>query len=273
MATNRITWHEVETLAGNVNTPVVRVTSQVIEILIRNKIDLVTSHYTEVLSQRVIIMPPAFNPTGKVFTVATLPGATEDEVWVGVTRNINGTPMHYIERLGSRVLPETLQDSYYLDCGTTGTFDTPSDTITGLTWLEGQTVTVLGDGKEYTGVVSDGSVTIDDAVTDYAVGLAYTSVLKPMRIDIKTRSGDTFGEPSKITEFRTSFFGSADVQYGADLDTLFPYDLPADSLFTGEIEQTFDGGFDPEDPMTIVASGPFPCTIRAIAVNVDKIQR
>jgi hypothetical protein len=69
------------------------------------------------------------------------------------------------------------QNAFFVDAGATYAGSSVT-TISGLTWLEGQTVAVLADGAVYDNVVvSGGEITLEHAASTVTVGLPYTSDL------------------------------------------------------------------------------------------------
>ena len=77
----------------------------------------------------------------------------EDILYVVVQRTINGETTRYVECLSTRNFP-TPADSFFVDSGATYS-GAPTTTITGLTWLIGETVNILGDGAVMPPVVVD----------------------------------------------------------------------------------------------------------------------
>jgi len=220
--------------------------------------------------------------TGAVESVATIPGDTEDEVWISVLRTVNGSTARYIERMQPRTFDEQA-DAFFVDCGIIYDGD-PTDTFTGLDHLEGEIVAVLGDGAVFaTEEVSGGAITIANEVSKAAIGLPFRFTLKPMRLDqlyANAPRGASKGSFKKIAELVISFLDTLNAKYGTSADELFPiewrtteaHDTPP-ALYTGDIVVPFDGGFDPEDPIVISGEDPLPCTVRAIIARLDVVGR
>ena len=122
---------------------------------------------------------------GVVESVASIAGAiNEDELWVVVKRTINGATKRYVECFANFDFDETdptdfrFSDSHLTYSGSATT------TLSGLSHLEGQTVSILADGATHPNrVVSSGAITLDRSITKAVVGLAYNSVLQTMRIE------------------------------------------------------------------------------------------
>ncbi len=209
-----------------------------------------------------------------VESVAVIPGTDEDEIWLCTVRTIGGATVRYIERMAARVQTD-IEEAFYVDCGVQ-IEGSALTTLTGLSHLEGCTVSILGDGAVYPPqVVASGQVTISGpGVSTASVGLPFQYVVQPMRIDLKTQGGDSHGSFAKISEIKISFMDTSCAQYGTDIDNLFdipfrsdePYGSPPE-LFTGDKTVVLDGGFDPETPFLIAGTDPLPATIRCLVVR------
>ncbi|MBL4615467.1 MAG: hypothetical protein JKY27_11425 [Magnetovibrio sp.] len=89
---------------------------------------------------------------------------------------------------------EVFDDAYNVDAGLKG-FDGAGKTVwSGLDHLEGRTVKVVGDGAplgEY--VVSGGSVTLSEAVTNVEIGLGYAHIIEPLPPTVASAQSGTQG--------------------------------------------------------------------------------
>jgi hypothetical protein len=94
----------------------------------------------------------------------------EDVLYAIVRRTINGVSKRYVERMRPRAFA-TQADCFFVDCG--GTYSgTATATITGATWLEGKTISVLADGAVHRQVVvTGGAFTLDYAASKIQFGL------------------------------------------------------------------------------------------------------
>jgi hypothetical protein len=225
----------------------------------------------------------------------------EDDVWISIKRNIAGTDYIYIEKLAPRAF-DYIENAYYVDCGLTYTLSdivtwenddllyegrqvligARFSTVSGLSHLNGETVSMLADGVSYTGLqVASGAVTLPTGV--YAqivnVGLPYKSKLQPMRIVAGSRGGSSQGTITRVPKMDISFHNTTAAEYGANDNDLFAinWDDPkwensADSiggLFTGEVEVTLDGGFSVSNPIIISTDAPLPCVVRSMMPRLD----
>lgn len=207
-------------------------------------------------------------------SVATIYGDSDDEVWFSVKRTIGGSTKRYIERFNP-VEWVYKEDAFFVDSGLT--YDSSaSTTISGLSHLEGETVTVLADGSVVSDkVVSGGKITLDIAASVVHVGLKYETIIQPMRIDIDALAGVTQGETKQVRELVVRFLNSLGVSYSDGVDefeTLSFRDTsnPMDGsppLFTGDKVIEFEGDFEFEGNVIIKQDQPLPMTILLAVVK------
>ncbi len=207
-------------------------------------------------------------------SVAVIPGETEDEVWLSVTRPINGQNVVYIEQFQPRDWGDDDEDAWFVDSGLK--YEGPAvTTLTQLEHLEGEEVAVYGNGAVFARqTVVNGEITPSESVTKAIVGIPFRYKLKPMRSDVNIQGGNTKGSIKKVTEVVLSFLNAGNVQYGTDMNDLRTidwrttenYDNPP-ALFTGDVGVVFDGGFTVEDSVLITSDDPLPCTLRAMVLR------
>jgi hypothetical protein len=116
----------------------------------------------------------------------------------------------------------TQQNSFFVDAGATYS-GAPATTVSGLTWLEGQTVSVLADGAVYQNkVVSGGAITLEQPASLVTVGLPYTSDLVTLPPVLQV---DGFGQGRMLNINRVwmKIFESSQILIGPDEDHLTPY--------------------------------------------------
>jgi len=147
------------------------------------------------------------------------------------------------------------------------------ETISGLTHLEGQTVSILADGATHpTKTVSSGAIGLDRAAKKVKVGLAYTSLLQTMRIDAGSQNGTSQGKTKRIYEITLRLFETVGVEVGPDLNNLerIPFRTSADPMnegippFTGDKEVEFRGNYDTDGFIFVRQTQPLPLTILSL---------
>lgn len=211
-------------------------------------------------------------------SVATLYGSGEDEVWTVVKRTIGGVTKRYIERFNP-VEWTAKEDAFFVDSGLS--YDgSPANTFSGLDHLEGKTVSILGDGAVFPDqVVVGGAVSLpDDATVEKAhIGLPFTTIIEPMRLDVDNIVGVTQGQTKRISELNLRFLNTLGCKVGDKLtsvralsfrDTAMVMD-ESPPLFTGDKQYEFDGDFDYDVPVFIVQDQPLPLTLLAIVIRYE----
>jgi hypothetical protein len=210
---------------------------------------------------------------GFVESVATIPGAIdEDSVYLVVNRTIGGATKRYIEYLNFFNFGDNVLDAYFVDSGLSYTGSSTSS-LSGLSHLEGQTVTISANGAAHpTKTVSSGAISLDRATTSAYVGLGYSSVLQTMRLDVGGQEGTSQGKTKRIHDITLRFFRTIGAKVGSSesLVDLIPFRSSADemdqaiNLFTGDKEVEFRGGYDSDGFVVIVQDNAMPLTILAI---------
>ena len=208
-------------------------------------------------------------------SVASISGVlTEDEVWVIVKRTINGATKRFVECFSDFDFDETSPTSFkfldshlsYSGSGTT--------TLSGLAHLEGQTVSILGDGATHANkTVSSGAITLDRSVTSACVGLPYDSILQTMRIEGGAAEGTSQGKTKRISKVVLRLFETVGVKVGPSLTNLetIPFRTtssllsnPVDTLLSGDKEIEFNDDYNSDGFIFIKQDQPLPCSILAI---------
>jgi hypothetical protein len=239
--------------------------------------------------------------SGEIESVATSYSGLNDEIWCVVKRTINGGTVRYIERFNPTVVygysssgsvTSQLNDkeqSFYVDSGITYS-GVATSTITGLSHLEGETVQILADGDVLVDqVVSGGQVSLTDgnsALTGELVhvGLAYESVIKPMKLEADARLGSYLGTELRIREILVSFYKSLGISWATNVDddndgvpefTQFPFrdtsNLMDSSppLFTGDKRIPVLARHSRDGDIIIKQTQPLPMTINKLILKLE----
>jgi hypothetical protein len=199
----------------------------------------------------------------------------EDRLYAVIRRVVNGQTVRYIERMGSLVVGD-LQDCFFVDSGITFTNGTPVSTLSGIVWLEGQTVTILADGAvQNPKVVTNGKITLDEPASVVQLGLPYTCDLQtlPMTLQI---DGYGQGRQKNINKAWVRVFQSSGIFAGPDANSLIefkqrttePYGTPP-ALQTGIAEIMLEPQWNDEGQILIRQSYPLPLTVSAVTLEVS----
>lgn len=159
-----------------------------------------------------------------------------------------------------------------------GTATQVENTFATLAHLEGETVTVVGDGG-YVGteVVSSRKITLDDFYNTVHVGLGYTARLQPMRLEMPTTPGALFGKTKRITEVTIRFYESLGCKIGTswtDYDSFVFRDADdpletAPPLFTGDKKMEFAGDYETAGNLYIQDDEPLPLTVLSLIATFE----
>ena len=208
-----------------------------------------------------------------VESVAVIPGdLNEDDVYLVVKRTINGATVRYIETFSNFDFGTDVTDAFFVDSGLTYS-GSAATTISGLDHLEGQSVSILADGSTHPNkTVSSGSVTLDRSTTKAHIGLGFDSTLQTMRVDAGGTEGTAQGKIKRIHDVTLRLFRTVGIQVGSsetEIDRI-PFRSSADamgsalSMFTGDKELEFRGGFDNDGFIVVKQNQPLPTTVLAI---------
>lgn len=206
------------------------------------------------------------------------PNGTFDDLWLCVSRTINGGTKHYVEYM-SPVFDKTMAqaDAFFVDCGVIVT-GAQISTINGLTWLEGQTVAILADGQvQPSKVVTGGSITLDVPADKIAVGLGYQSDGALLRIDAGAADGTAIGKVRRIHRVAFLLDRSLNLLVGPSFDSFERWIFRTShdnlgqptALFTGIVKNAFPANYDMDNFVVWRQDQPLPSTIAAIMVQLD----
>lgn len=215
----------------------------------------------------------------EILSACVIPGAAQDDLYMVVGRNINGSNVQYMELLQPRFLRNDPADAWFVDCGAKYD-DLATNTVSGITWLEGEYVDVLADGFPYTGLqITDGVLTLPNSVeaTKIIFGKTITNrggVLPP---PIDAPDGSSKGRKMRVVEVIADVYETAGLKFISNTgqeDTLVlrppstPMDEP-DPLYTGKKKLKIDGSWQSEGIFEWTIVDPLPGTIRALNIGLD----
>ena len=155
------------------------------------------------------------------------------------------------------------------------TYEVARNVISGITWLEGKTVSILADGAVHPQkVVSSGSITLDRAASVVHVGLPYESDLQSLPLALQA---EAFGQGRvknlnhvwvRVLESSGIFAGpSADKLVEAKQRTTEPYGSPP-NLKTEDIKIMLTPTWQDNGQLFVRQSDPLPLTIVGLTLEV-----
>lgn len=129
---------------------------------------------------------------GQIESVASVPYGGQDRIFAVVVRQINGATVRYIEYI---------DNTLNTDCAITGTSGPGTDTWSGLSHLEGETVDCVADGIVMPQqVVTGGSITIPRVANSVEIGLHYETEIEPLMPSIPGMPAGGQGDATSVSE-------------------------------------------------------------------------
>lgn len=221
--------------------------------------------------------------TPLVESIACIPGNNYSELWMLVNRQIGGSTTRYVEVMQKDFNKDNIANAWYSDSGAEYNGSATS-TIAGLTWLEGQTVSiwcqdaVTGIVGQHPNVIvsNSGVVTLMYNVTNAIVGLPYTSQFQTLKLEGGSTIGTSQGAQSRVQGIVVRFNETIGADAGLGNQAVNPFIfnaasqniLAGPSLFTGDLYmRDFPGDYDLGYYVYIQSALPGPCTILAVIVK------
>ena len=200
----------------------------------------------------------------------------EDVLYVTVSRIINGVARCFVERMHERQYTK-LEDCMYLDCS--GTYrGEPKTEISGLTWLEGEMVSILADGSvEPRQKVVNGKITLNQASSIVHVGLAYNADVQTLPVALALQDGSYgSGHRKNVTEMHFRIVNSSGVKAGPSFDKLTEYPARGIELAgsppsptTGEISLSVNGKWTKDGQICVRQGNPLPLRIISMTTVLE----
>lgn len=221
------------------------------------------------------------------------PDGTRDEVWLAVQRHVNGADVVYIERMskvwevGDAVLDTSVSPplsryvptlTTFLDSSQRLVVTDPVTEVSGLTWLEGQTVGVLADGASHPDCnVVGGVVTLDREAKDIVIGYHCPTVATTLPVEAGGADGPAQGKIKRIHNVIFQVYESAgfsvvganglvtDVPFRATNDLM---DEPS-PLRTDSVPVRWEGTYDRGGQITFQQSQPLPLNVSGLVIQLE----
>jgi hypothetical protein len=210
------------------------------------------------------------------------PLVTFDQMWMVVKRFINSATIYTIEYM-TKISDDSIAqaDSFQLDCGATFIGGSPSTVISGLSWLVGETVSVLTDGGIHPNCVVDGTgaITLNYPATKVQIGYAYNSQGQLLRAEAGAADGTSIGKTRRTTRVAMQLHRAGDLAIGTTFDNLIPVKFAqadqndADTavpLFSGMIREGLESAYDFESQLCFQQNSPLPGTIQSITSFLEE---
>ena len=199
-----------------------------------------------------------------------------DAVYVVTRRMVNGSEQRFIERMAEREV-DTDEDAFFVDNGGTYKGD-PTKTISGLTWLEGERVSILADGAEMPQqVVKDGRITLPVEARTVHVGLPIDAEIQTLPVTIPLKDGSDGGSLTKnVNKVFMRVYRSSGIFIGPEDGELVEFrqrttEQPGSppTPVTGGIDVDLQPHWTDSGSVILEQKSPLPLTILSIAANME----
>ncbi len=222
-----------------------------------------------------------FTTRGKVRSCAVTAGNMEDRLYLVVEREIQGGPRWYLECKEPRwEARQGIENAFFVDSGLTYRDPArPTDTVSGLAHLEGESVVILADGSPLDNqIVENGKVRLPYAAGVIHVGLPYVSKFCPHTPEGDMQSGGTtLGRVRAYGRSLIRVHESVGGRYGWREAEAGEYELPFNAdhwaqpvkPYSGDLEFNPGVPYDTEGELWIAQVLPLPLTVVSLSLNLD----
>lgn len=213
--------------------------------------------------------------SGSVESVTVVPEGDEDILYLVVRRTVNGQTVRYIERMHEFYF-KGLENTWQVDCA--GVYlGTATSRVSGLTWLEGETVSILADGAVTARqVVKDGTVTLEQPAQKVVVGLPITAEIETLPVAVQMDDGSYgVGHMKNVGDVWIRVVDSSGTFIGPDFDNLTevkqrtfePYSEPP-KLAERELSVMTESQWNDSGQICIRQVDPLPLKVVAVAYEL-----
>lgn len=206
-------------------------------------------------------------------SVCVVAEGADDALYAVIKRVINNATVRYIERLRTRNFT-SVSDQFFVDCGATYN-GAPTSSLSGLSYLEGETVNILADGAVHRPLtVTGGAVTLDNSASVIQIGLPIVADLQTLPVAFETQA---LGQGRKKNPNRVwlRLYQSGAPFVGPSLDRLVegkvrttePYGSPP-LLKTGELEIDVKPDWGDDASIYLRHTNPLALTLVSMTMEV-----
>lgn len=212
---------------------------------------------------------------GAFEAVTVVAEGNEDILYAVIRRTINGQTVRYIERMHERQY-DKLENCFYVDAGAEYK-GTETDKLSGLTYLEGEEVAILADGKVLPNrTVKDGKIELTTPASHVIVGLPIIADMKTLPVIMSDRDGGAGrGKMKNICNVFVRVYQSSGILIGPDEESLReyshrerePYGTPPD-VISREVGVLVPPTWSDGGQIIVRQKYPLPLTVCSLAGEV-----
>ncbi len=212
---------------------------------------------------------------GAFEAIAVVAEGRDDVLYAVVRRVIDGDTVRYIERMRPR-LQGNPADAFFVDAGKTLRSEEPVSEVSGLSWLEGETVSILADGAPMARrEVVGGAVALDAPANVVTVGLPIEADLQTLPLSFEAQ-GYGQGLRKNVNAVFARVYWSSAFAAGPSFDRLIEHKVrsteapgAAPRLRDEEIEMVVPGAWGDSGQLCLRVSEPLPFCIVSMTLDVS----
>ncbi|BAI73179.1 hypothetical protein AZL_025410 [Azospirillum sp. B510] len=216
----------------------------------------------------------------KVLSVACIPAADRDELWLVVERVVAGGIRRHVEILEAPFEPATAADRagcYFVDAGLSYA-GPPVTSLSGLAHLEGETVQILADGAVHPDrLVTGGQVALQVPASQVHVGLGTAARVVSLDPGVPVAEGASRGKPRRIDQVTVGLLNSQGGSVGLKggpaekLPVRHSGDVMGapSPLFSGDMAIKVESGWSRAVQVVAEQTLPLPLTLSAIVPRIS----
>jgi hypothetical protein len=162
-----------------------------------------TMVYCTYMKDQEVLGWNVFETQGDILSISTIIEDNIETLYMAVERE-TGT---FIEKLSNRMESDNIEDQIFSDCVNIyeGAY---INIVTGLSYLEGQTVAVLADGYVYSKTITNGEIELTIPAKKVIIGLPYETIIETLDVNFNTNDGSTMPLKRRIVGADISFIKS-----------------------------------------------------------------
>lgn len=212
---------------------------------------------------------------GAFEAVTVVAEGNEDILYAVIRRTINGQTVRYIERMHERQY-DRLENCFFVDAGAEYK-GTETDKLSGLTYLEGEEVAILADGKVLPNrTVKDGKIELTTPASHVIVGLPIIADMKTLPVIMSDRDGGAGrGKMKNVCNVFVRVYQSSGILIGPDEESLReyshrerePYGTPPD-VISREVGVLVPPTWSDGGQIIVRQKYPLPLTVCSLAGEV-----
>ncbi len=159
-----------------------------------------------------------------------------------------------------------------------GSWYLTTDTVSGLDYLEGETVGVTIDGgPDNDATVEDGSVTVSAQASVITVGQKYVGIFKSLNLDLGGVTGSAQTKLRNCIETKINFLNSVNAKFGTNLYKMSRLEFRQAEDFTDRPIPPFNGvkslsysdDWDDKKNAYVIQDSPSPCTVTVLDIYTE----